>query len=67
MVNATDYHASQARSELRFWRGAEVDKVKNPQQLFVINVGKVRKIVNFGNFARAWQLKIAVFAKILAL
>ena len=36
MVNATDYHASQARSELRFWRGAEVDKVKNPKQFHVV-------------------------------
>ena len=38
---------AQARSELRFWRGAEVDKVQNPKQLYVINLGKVRKIVSF--------------------
>ena len=38
----------QARSELRFWRGAEVDKVYNTKQLYVrINFGKVRKIVSF--------------------
>ena len=36
----------QARSELRFWRGAEVDIVQNPKQLYVIK-GKVRKIVSF--------------------
>ena len=57
MVNATDYHASQARSELRFWRGAEVDKVKNPKHLFVISLEKVRKSVNFCNFAGAPQAK----------
>ena len=38
---------SQARSELRFWRGAEADKVKNPKQLYVINLGKVRKMISF--------------------
>ena len=37
----------QARSELRFWRGAEAYKVKNPKQLYVINLGKVRKMVSF--------------------
>ena len=37
----------QARSELRFWRGAEVDKVQNLKQLYVINLAKVRKIVSF--------------------
>ena len=26
----------QAHSELRFWRGAEVDEVQNPKQLYVI-------------------------------
>ena len=53
----------QARSELRFWRGAEVDKVKNPKQLFLINLGKVRKSVTFGNFAGAPQAKITIFGK----
>ena len=38
---------TQARSELRFWRGAEVDKVLNPKQLYVTNLEKVRKIVSF--------------------
>ena len=38
---------TQARSELRFWRGAEVDKVKNPKQLYVINLGKISKIARF--------------------
>ena len=40
----------QARSELRFWRGAEVDKVQNPKQLYVISLVKVEKNVNFCNF-----------------
>ena len=57
---------TQARSELRFWRGAEVDKVKNPKQLYVISLGKVRKIVNFCNFAGAPLAKITIFAKVLA-
>ena len=43
-------HIFQARSELRFWRGAEVDNVQNPKQLYVINLEKVRKLVSF------WQL-----------
>ena len=38
---------SQARSELRFWRGAEFDKVKNPKQLYTINLEKARKFVSF--------------------
>ena len=42
--------AVQARSELRFWRGAEVNNVKNPTQLYVVSLGKVRKIVNFWQF-----------------
>ena len=41
------YNNIQARSELRFWRGAEVDKVQNPKQLCVINLGKVKKICQF--------------------
>ena len=47
----------QARSELRFWRGAEVDKVQNPKQLYVINLVKIRKIGNF------WQRlkKLVIF------
>ena len=47
---------------LRFWRGVEVDKVKNPE-LYIINLGKVRKSVNFGNFAGAPQAKITIFGK----
>ena len=37
----------QARSELRFWRGAELDKVKNPNQLYTLILGKTRKFVSF--------------------
>ena len=36
-----DTNHIQARSELRFWRGAEVDKVQNPKQLYAINLGKI--------------------------
>ena len=62
----TTYDNNQARSEPRFWRGAEVDKVKNPKQLYVISLGKVRKIFSFGKFAGALQAKITIFAKFLA-
>ena len=64
------YVAVQARSELRFWRGAEVDKVQNPKQLYVINLGKIRKIQFFtklekiGNFSGAPQAKITIFCEI---
>ena len=51
----------QARSGLRFWRGAEVDKVQNPKQLYAISLEKVLKIV-----AGAPQAKITIFAKFLA-
>ena len=40
----------QARSELRFWRGAELDKVKNPKQLYTIVLGKARKFVSFSQY-----------------
>ena len=45
----------QARSELRFWRGAEVDKVQNPKQLYVINLAKVRKMVSFWQRLKTWS------------
>ena len=56
---------NQARSELRFWRGAEVDKVQNPKQLYVRILGKVGKIVIFGSCGGAPQAKITSFTKFL--
>ena len=50
-----------------------MDKVQNPKQLCVINLGKVKKICQFlttlekiCNFFGAAQAKIAIFAKLLA-
>ena len=37
----------QARSELWFWRGAEVDNVQEPKQLCDIYLGKIRKMVSY--------------------
>ena len=65
-------NAAQARSELRFWRGAEVDKVQNPKKRCVINLGKVKMgqflttLEKICNFSGAPQAIIAIFAKFLA-
>ena len=44
----------QARSELRFWRGTEVDEVQNPKQLSVINLGIEEKYCQFFITLEKW-------------
>ena len=73
MKSQSHVEPDQACSELRFQRGAEMDKVQNPKQLYVIYLVKIRKIVNFCQCLKKLVVfccaagKKLLFAKFLAL